>query len=192
MATFPDHDRQNATLTQGQRRFLAGEDGIDPTSSHGRTIRTRIRRRARSALFDFQLLMKMQTDDIQQTLAPIPSDEEAPEGNIVAAMENTIAFLLTGYMADDPEPFTTGGPSVESFEDIVAMAVGSALAKHGEVAETVPEVTISVEREELTDDTDFSELSLTQLERLLVADQITPQEYAAAVNERSGDTDDEE
>jgi len=74
-------------LGQTQREFLRGE-GPEPRSSHGRTVRTRIRERVRAGLYDFELLSQDLSDrDIEQ----IAGSFEDPQ--LRQVLEETVAFL---------------------------------------------------------------------------------------------------
>jgi len=49
-------DRDRGILTQGDREYLAGESDIEPKSQSERNARSRIRKRVRNGLLDFQYL----------------------------------------------------------------------------------------------------------------------------------------
>jgi hypothetical protein len=74
-----DPDRQNALLTDAQRRYLRDDDDISP--EYARKLRGDIRERIRNSLLDFTLLMwRLEDRDREQVFGPLRETPEAGDG----------------------------------------------------------------------------------------------------------------
>lgn len=112
----PSDDRPAALLTQAQREYLRGEKDYRPAAERG--VRSRIRERARGALFDLQLLFEsLDEEDLRKVFQP---PEGGDSGDVATAIENTLGLLYLGSLELEGAPFAA------DFEQMLEIGMGRA------------------------------------------------------------------
>ena len=135
-----DHDRQASTLTPPHREFLVSlaeeKPSIDPDSSGGRSLRTRMRKRIVEGLRDWHLIFERLPDhDLNLVSRSFESRHQFDE-----ALASAIAFVYRATDADLRE----GEESAERFINVIERGITLAEQRRVDPTEEIEvDVTLS-------------------------------------------------
>ncbi|WP_430639366.1 hypothetical protein [Haloferax volcanii] len=177
-----DPDRERGILTTTDRQYLLNEADIEPGTQAERDTRQRIRNRAYSALLDFELLLQhLEPRDRRQIFEQRTEKGTEREWAVLESVDAAIAFLFLG-MGDI-------GQEDREFAKHVENGIRRAYAERDVVLEEVDcEIhTREGEPHSNLDERALSDVPMAELQQLLTAKKITPQEFADAVKAKEGE-----
>lgn len=168
-------ERDSALLTPRQREYLRGELDIKPRAE--RALRQRIRERLQATVFDVQLInQNLSLNDLD---VAFESPEDIPQSAIDSQLPTFVTLLYLLRRIDETRAPHDGW----HLEQIVESGIIRALRRNGTTGGA--EVSIRVDRGEPLAELatgDLSELSADTLTDLLIAKEISKQEFTAAVD----------
>lgn len=169
-------DRERGILTTADRRYLLGQSDIEPGTQAERDTRQRIRNRVYNSLLDFEILLQhMEPRDRQQVFEKRSDSDPEHEWAVLESVDATVGFLVLG-LADL-------GQMDREFAKHIENGIRRAYAEREIVLDDV-NCTVEVQEGEPyadLDQNDLNEIPITELQQLLTAKKISPEEFADAV-----------
>ncbi len=173
---------KSSLLTPKQRDYLLDRSDIEPKSAEERAIRNRIRERLKIAIFDMGIV----GDNIEQR----DLERAFNEPDLFNQLHKQLALILLGASLAGKYELPDNGTTddlVAMYEDLYEDGLKTLHEQRGLYVENAS-VSIDIELGPSTDqlkENDYAEMSIDHLTLLLQNGEVTREEFAEIMNERS-------